>query len=376
MRFAFVSQSAEPAFSLFRKDLITSLVSSGHEVYCLANNYDDGSRERVSRLGAVPIDYPLSRSGLNPVKDFSSVMALFLIFRRIRPHVAFCFFVKPSMYGAAAAWLARVPRVISLLEGLGYMYTDQPSGVSVKKRILQGVHGFMATLFYVFTDHLYFLNADDARELQAKSLINRKKIRVVGPIGLDFKDYPYHPVRLDGPVNFIFVGRLLREKGIREFVAAADRVKAVHMHANFHVIGSIDPGNPSSLSADEVDDIAKRGAVRFIGKVDNVSEWLSRSHVFVLPSYREGFPRSTQEAMAMGRVVITTDVPGCRDSVCDGVSGFVVPPFDVDALAEKIAYFVVNQAMIQIMGDQAHQFAMENFDVHKVNQKLIDDMIG
>lgn len=376
MRFAFVSQSAEPAFSLFRKDLITSLVSSGHEVYCLANNYDDGSRERVSRLGAVPIDYPLSRSGLNPVKDFSSVMALFLIFRRIRPHVVFCFFVKPSMYGAAAAWLARVPRVISLLEGLGYMYTDQPSGMSVKKRILQGVHGLMATLFYVFTDHLYFLNADDARELQAKSLISRKKIRVVGPIGLDFKDYPYQPIRLDGPVNFIFVGRLLREKGIREFVAAADRVKSVHVQANFHVIGSIDPGNPSSLSADEVDDIARRGAVRFIGKVDNVSEWLSRSHVFVLPSYREGFPRSTQEAMAMGRVVITTDVPGCRDSVCDGVSGFVVPPFDVDALAEKIAYFVVNQAMIQTMGDQAHQFAMDNFDVHKVNQKLIDDMIG
>lgn len=376
MRFAFVSQSAEPAFSLFRKDLITSLVSAGHEVYCLANNYDAGSRERVSRLGAVPIDYPLSRSGLNPIKDFSSVMALFLIFRRIRPQVAFCFFVKPSMYGAAAAWLARVPRVISLLEGLGYVYTDEPSGMSMKKRILQLIHGLMATLFYVFADHVYFLNADDARELQAKSLIRRKKIRVIGPIGLNFKDYPYQPVAFDGEVNFIFVGRLLQEKGIREFVAAADLVKAVHPAANFLVIGSVDPGNPSSLCADEVDDIARRGGVRFVGKVDDVPAWLVRSQVFVLPSYREGFPRSTQEAMAIGRAVITTDVPGCRDTVRDGVTGFLVPPFDVHALAEKMAYFITHRPMIRIMGDEAHRLALGQFDAHTVNQRLMADMLS
>ena len=176
------------------------------------------------------------------------------------------------------------------------------------------------------------------------------------------------------PVKFLFIGRLLKEKGVFELIEAMRIVKSIHPDAHFTVLGEIDHENLGALTQETLDQLIQENIFEYPGYVSNVQEWITNSSVFVLPSYREGVPRSTQEAMAIGRPVITTDVPGCRDTVIDGVNGFLIPKWDVNALVEKMCFFIENPEQINIMGKESYKIACEKFDVHKVNKKLFEIM--
>ena len=376
MNICLISQNASPGLTIFRKDFIRYLIDQGHQVYAFAIDYTVVSREIVSEFGAIPMDYSLNKSGLNIFADLNDTWLLSKQLKKIQPDIVFSFFIKPSVYGTLAAKLAKVPRRIAMLEGAGYMYTPSKNKLSFKKIILQYAHGLLISMGYAFADKVLFLNPDDPVDLTKKSFINSKKFKVIGPIGLELSSYPYTEVVITKPIRFIFIARILAEKGIYEYLAAAQIVKLKYPDTEFVILGGLDSDNPSALSKEQLTLAISEGFVSYLGHVSNVSEWLAKSHVFVLPSYREGFPRSTQEAMAMGRAIITTNVPGCRETVQDGKNGFLIPLFDVEALAEKMIYLIEHPDQIVRMGNESYSIALEKFDVNKINPILEKLIVG
>jgi len=172
------------------------------------------------------------------------------------------------------------------------------------------------------------------------------------------------------PITFTLAARLLREKGIVEFAQAAQRIKQHYPNTRFLLLGRLDT-NPGALREHEVRQWAEAGILEWHGHVPDVRPYFAQTSVYVLPSYREGVPRSTQEAMAMARPVITTDAPGCRETVIDGVNGFLVPPRDVDALVRAMERFILQPELIITMGQASRKLAEERFDVHKINQRIL-----
>lgn len=356
----------------FRTDLIKSLVANGHQVFVFCVDFTDETRQRIRDLGAIPMDYSLNRAGMNPLRDLRDTWSLSRQLKTIQPDVVFAYFVKPVIFGTLAAALAGVKRRIGMLEGLGYVFTDLPSGVSTKQKILRKIQVLLYRMAFPFLERLIFLNPDDPVDLLEKNNLKVKQVSVLGGIGLDLIDYSYVPLPANKPVSFIFVGRLLAEKGINEYIAAAKLVKAKHSDIRFVVLGGLDEENPGGLSATELKQLTDSRVVEHPGHVSNVKDWLAEASVFVLPSYREGVPRSTQEAMAIGRAVIATDVPGCRETVEHGVNGFVVPKWDEQALAEAMIKFIEQPELIEKMGLESYRIAQEKFDVVKVNDRLMN----
>lgn len=354
----------------FRADLIRALVKEGHQVLAFALDYEAETRAKVRQLGAEPVDYEFSRAGLNPLRDIINTYKLAKRLKIIAPDIVFSYFSKPVIFGTFAAVLAGVKRRLGMLEGLGYVFTEQPNGASSKGKLLKFIQVFLYRLSFPFLERLIFLNKDDRVDLVEKYRLKVSEVSILGGIGLALSNYPYSvPPRT--PVSFIFVGRLLAEKGVNEFIRAARLVKQQCVDAKFIMLGGLDETNPGGLTAMGVSTLINEGLVDHRGHVDDVVSWITHSSVFVLPSYREGVPRSTQEAMAIGRAVITTDVPGCRETVIDGVNGFLVPPWSAEVLAEKMMYFINNPEQIEVMGLQSFKLAQEHFDARMVNERLM-----
>ena len=363
------------SFYGFRADLIRTFLKKGHQVYAFTSEYTAEDLKKIEKLGATPITYTLNRGGLNPLADIIATYQLSKKIKAINPDLVFSYFSKPVIFGTLAAKLAKVPHVIGMLEGLGYTFTEQPEGLSKKTQIIKKIQVFLYKIALPQLDQLIFLNPDDPKDLLEQYAINVKNVEVLGGIGLNLQDYPYQPLsNIHSPLKFLFIGRLLKEKGIHEFVQAAKLVKKVYPESQFTVLGAIDHHNLGALQQTELDTLISSNIIQYPGHVSNIKDWIADSHVFVLPSYREGVPRSTQEAMAVGRAIITTDVPGCRETVIDGVNGFLVPKWNIQALADKMCYFIEHPEQVNIMGMRSREIAQEKFDVNRVNEKLFEIM--
>jgi glycosyltransferase involved in cell wall biosynthesis len=362
------------AFSLlnFRGELIRAMVKHGHEVLALAPDYDEAGREAVRALGAKPMDYSLSRTGLNPLRDLKDFVFLIFLLRRLKPDLLFCYAIKPVIYGTLAGWVAGIPKRFAMIEGLGYAFIQTGEKEGPKRRFVRFTAQFLYRLALPRATKVFFLNQDDLKEFVSKGLVPKEKAFLLGPIGVDLEHFkPAPPVK--SPVTFLFVGRLLREKGVLEFVEAARRIKAKYPDTRFIVLGGLDT-NPGAIPRKEVEGWVKEGLIEWPGHVADVRPYLAQASVFVLPSYREGVPRSIQEAMAMARPIITTDAPGCRETVIPGVNGFLVPVRNVDALVSAMERFINEPELIERMGKESRRIAEERFDVHKINRVLLEAM--
>lgn len=357
----------------FRGPLIKAMVAAGYRVVAFAPDYTESSRQAIRALGAELVDYPLQRTGINPWQDMGSMLALRKALVSIRPDVVLAYTIKPVIWGTLAAWLARVPRRVVLIEGLGFVFTDSGDSVPLKRRLLRGVVSWLYRFALTRASRVLMLNPDDIRDFTTRGLVAPEKALNLGGIGVDLAEWPVTPLP-DGPMTFCLAARLLREKGVYEYIEAARRIKARHPDTRFLLLGSTDK-NPGSLQAEEVEQWVREGVVEWPGHVP-MRDWLARSSVFVLPSYREGVPRSTQEAMAMGRPVITTDVPGCRETVIDGVNGIIVPPRDAVALAGAMEKLILDPGQLAGMGAASRRMAEEKFDVHHINAVILRELRG
>lgn len=353
----------------FRGPLIRDLVAAGVHVNALAPDYNDELRQSIQALGANPVDFQLTRTGMNPVRDGMDTLRLASLLRRLRPDVTLGYFVKPVIYGTLAAWLAGVSRRVAMIEGLGYVFTFSGDRQPWRRKLLKALVSSLYRFSLGRAHQVIFLNQDDLGEFVGASLVHEEKAVNLGGIGVDLSEWPVAPTHVQ-PVTFLLAARLLREKGIVEYAEAARLVKVRHPEVRFVLLGGLDP-NPGGLSQAEVQAWVTEGLLEWPGHVV-VKPWLAQASVYVLPSYyREGLPRSTQEAMAMGRPVITTDAPGCRETVEEGVNGLLVPVRDVPALAEAMLRFVQNPSLIESMGRESRRLAEMHFDVRKINERLL-----
>lgn len=364
------------SFYGFRAELIQQLLTKGYQVYAFTSEYSQDDLKKLEALGVIPVTYELNRGGLNPLADIKATYSLSKKIKVIDPALVFSYFSKPVIFGTLAAKMAKVPQVIGMLEGLGYTFTDQPDGINKRTKFIKNIQISLYKIALPRLDKVIFLNPDDPKDLLEKYSIKVKEVKVLGGIGLDLKKYVYSPIlKNELPINFLFIGRLLKEKGIYDFVSAAKKIKEQYPQTQFIVLGEIDSSSLGALQQSELDDLIASNVINYPGHVDNVKDWINKSHIFVLPSYyREGVPRSTQEAMAIGRPVITTDVPGCRETVIDGVNGFLVEKWNPEALAEKMRYFIENPDQIEKMGYESNKIAQERFDADKVNKRLLTIM--
>lgn len=353
----------------FRGPLLKAMVASGWEVHIAAPDPDSmpGLREALASMGVALHDIPLSRTGTNPVADIRLMLALRVLIRELLPAVVLPYTIKPVIYGSIAAWMAGVPRRFALVTGLGYAFTGNRQGIV--KRVVSGLYRFALGR----THKMFFQNRDDEQLFRELGIaLARIPSVVVNGSGVDLTAFPV--ASLPGsPIVFLLIGRLLGDKGVREYAEAARKVKALHPDARFHAVGWID-SNPDAIAQSELDAWVADGTLEFLGKLDDVRPAIAASTVYVLPSYREGTPRTVLEAMAMGRAIITTDAPGCRETVVDGDNGFLVPVKSVDALEQAMLRFIRDPELAVRMGVRSRQIAEEKYDVHKVNAVMLREM--
>lgn len=330
--------------------------------------------KNIINMGAHPARYEFSRSGTNPLSDLYNTFKLSKVIKKIQPDIVFCFFPKPVIFGSLAARLAGVKKVDVLLEGLGYCYTEHSGPETKKKKVLRAIQTTLYRFILPLCRKVMFLNPDDYRDLILKNNINVKATEIVGGIGVNLNEYGFTPANKES-IHFTMVSRLLVEKGVREFVQAAVKVKNLYPEVRFSIAGTFDD-NPGGITSAEFESWVKGGQVEFLGQLSDIKSHLETCSVFVLPSYREGVPRSTQEAMAIGRPIITTDVPGCRETVIDGQNGFLIPPWNVDALANKMITFIEHPELISSMGRASRDMALIKFDEEQVCDRLVSIILS
>lgn len=370
-RIAFITSQA---FSIhnFRGPLIRALVLRGIKVYALAPDYDDASRAGVIALGAEPVDTPMSRAGMNPFKDVYDLWRLRRQLRQLRVDASFSYFIKPVIYGTLAATLAGISRRFVMIEGAGYVFIDQENA-GYARRLLRFVLMGLYRLALQSASLVFLLNRDDYALFVDGGMVTADKVVLLNGIGVDLEHFSPQPANIE-PICFMMAARLLRTKGVYDYIAAARWVKSRYPETRFLLLGSVDV-NPDSLAQSEIDAWVAEGLIECPGHVADVRGWLKQTSIFVLPSYyREGVPRSIMEAMAMQRPVITTDTVGCRDMVEDGVNGFKVPMRNPEALAKAMLVFVETPQWIEQMGKASRMMAENKYDVKKINAEILSDM--
>ena len=361
------------AFSLcnFRGPLIKEMASGGMIVYAFAPDYTEELKKSVVALGAIPVDFQMSRTGINPLSDFFNCIQLSIKLRKLRLDGTLSYFIKPVIYGTLAAYFARVPNKFAMIEGAGYIFTDH-SNPSLFRYLLRICVVQLYKIALSQINVVFVLNPDDKKLFINEGMVAEERVLLINGIGVDLDYYDFMPPVLN-PMCFILIARLLREKGVYEYVEAARKLKLMYPQTRFLLLGNVDE-NPGSILEAEARSWVEEGLIEWPGQVEDVRFWLAQASVFVLPSYREGLPRSTQEAMSMGRAVITTDVPGCRETIQHGLNGFLVSPRNPEALFESMLTFVNQPDLVKSMGLASRKIAVDNFDVHKINVKILGSM--
>ncbi|WP_324667969.1 glycosyltransferase family 4 protein [Geochorda subterranea] len=364
-----VVASYAPSLVRFRGHLLRTLVDMGHTVYAFAPDIDGKVESWLRDAGIIARRFFLQRTGMNFVADMRSISELRRLFLSVQPDVVLGYSVKPVVYGSWAAKLAGVRRICSLISGLGYAF----SGDSWKHKALRAVVRRLYKEALRWNDVVMFQNPDDMELFrQGRIVPDSARIVVVRGSGVDLDHFRPTPLPQTG-MTFLMISRLLKEKGVEEYAEAARIIRSRYPEARFLLVGPMD-SNPGGISPTDLQRWTAGGFVEYVGEVDDVRPYIRQSTVYVLPSYREGTPRSVLEAMAMGRPIVTTDVPGCRQTVEDGLNGFLVPPRDPTALANALERFIVDSRLASRMGQASRRMAEERFDVRQVTAAMLDAM--
>lgn len=364
-RFLLISPKNRTAYN-FRGELITQIRQGGYEVIVTGPNREH--IDKIEALGARFIEIPMNKNGINPLADLKYTFQLYELMRKERPVCTLGYTIKPVIYGAIAAKLAGVGNINSMITGAGYLFISE----SRKARMLKRISFLLYRIGLACAHKVIFQNPDDRKEFTAHKLVSPEKCHVVNGSGVNMRKF--HPSPLPSTITFFMLGRLLYSKGAMEYLKAAEIIKARYPRVRFMLLGNIVTDMQDGIKAQEIEPYLDNGIVELLGETDHVIPYYNQCSVFVLPSYREGTPRSVLEAMAMGRPIITTDTQGCRETVVDGENGYLVPIKDPVAVASAMERFILNPQSIDSMGKKSLALCEEKFEVSKVNADMIEIM--
>ncbi len=351
----------------FRGALIKTLLDEGHQLFACAPDLSVEVKTILTNMGAECHEVTLSRTGMNPAHDMRTVIQLMLLFKKLKPDIFFGCTIKPVIYGSIAARLANIPKILSIIEGLGYAF----SGMGIKSRLI----GFIASQLYRsglrFNHHVLFLNTDNLNIFIDKKLVTQQQASILNGIGLDIDHFSLAPY--PEKISFLMIARLLKDKGIYEYLEAAHKLKKRYKNIHFRLVGDFDD-NPTAITQQELQPYIDSGSIEYLGYHQDVRPAIIDSSIYVLPSYHEGRPRTVMEALAMGRAVITTDAPGCKESIINDVNGYIVPVRNITALTQAMEKFIQQPELISIMGLAGREFAENEYDANKINQTIMKFM--
>ncbi len=361
MKFVLVSPKNRTAYN-FRGELIKLIISKGYEVIVTGPNRDNV--EKIEALGARFVEIPMNKNGVNPLKDIEYQQALKTLFDSEKPDAVLSYTAKPVIYGSIAAKKSGVKSVTAMITGLGYAFTSQTKKAKVIREIMSVLYKKALKL----ADTVIFQNPDDMEQFISLGLVKKEKCRLVAGSGVNTQRF--HPLPYPEKITFFMLSRVMNSKGIREYLEAAKTVKGKYPDARFMLLGACE-GIQDSIGPEELKKYIDSGIIEHFGETENIPPYYGMCSVYVLPSYREGTPRTILEAMATARPIITTDAPGCRETVIDGVNGFLVPVKDAKKLSEKMIWFIEHPERIADMGEKSLEYCKEKFEVGKVNSDMI-----
>jgi len=352
----------------FRGDLIKAL-SKKCKVIAMASSTVQSVSNTLSSIGVDFESFPIQRNGLNPIVDFKTYLSLRKSFVKNKPSIILAYTIKPIIWGGLASRACPNTKFFALVTGLGFAF----QGGSLKRNILSSMVTFLYKQSLKTAEKVIFQNTDNLEVFVSRGIVPRGKCVTVNGSGVDIEKFAFTPLPSSKQTVFLTIGRLLGEKGFREYAQAAKIVKQHYPEAIFQLQGPTDP-SPDGLKIEEVEKWQEEGLIEYLGSTDDVRPSIKACHVYVLPSYHEGMPRTVLEAMSIGRPILTTDVPGCRETVIEGENGYLVPKQDAKALAERMIWFIENSQKRGGMGIKSRELAEQKYDVHKVNAELMEIM--
>ena len=352
------------AIYTYRRGLLRMLIERGVEVSVIAPR--DRTFEPLEEMGCRCVELPVASKGTNPRDDLKTLAALYREYRATRPHMVFHYTIKPNIFGSIAAKLAGVPS-IAVTTGLGYVFIQKSRTASVAKRLYR--------FAFRFPREVWFLNQDDRQAfIDQNLLVHPERARLLHGEGVDLGDYAFQPLPRANPQTegffFVLIGRLLWDKGVAEYVDAARRLREKYPYAHFQLLGPVGVDNPSAITLDEVQAWQREGVIDYLGEAHDVRAFIGNADCVVLPSYREGVPRTLMEASAMGRPIVATDVPGCREVVENGVTGLLCEVKSADSLAQQLERLLLSSHMARAeMGVAGRAKVAREFDENAVVER-------
>lgn len=337
----------------FRLALAKELRNQGHEIILLSPPGE--FQTHLQAQGFTWLSFPLSRQGINPLSELGTLIRLTRIYRQVQPDLLHHFTIKPVIYGSLAAHLLRLPAIVNSITGLGHLFIDQSLSSRLLRTLAKGLYRLSLQHSQVI-----FENPEDQQVFIQNKFVQAEQSHLILGTGVDVEKFQPTQKANSNPL-VLFSSRLLVTKGLNEFVGAAEFLLQKGLNARFAVAGIPDPGNPASIPASRLDSWKKTGLVEWWGWQDNMPATLAQADIFCLPSYREGVPNALLEACASGLPIVTTDVPGCRNVVKQGVNGLLVPPRNTQALAEALETLLKNPGLRSTMGQAGRKIMVEQF---------------
>lgn len=363
-----VLASHTPSLFWFRIDMMKDFIRNGHIVIALGSEPEADWKDKFSINEIEYRQLPVERNGLNPFKDLATFIYLYQFMKKEKPDKVFAYQAKTVVYGSMAAKLNGISEIYLLIAGLGSIFT----GTGFKNKLIKIIMKIEYRIACSCSKRTFFQNNDDRNEFINYGLIKVNKTVIINGSGVNLDRFK--PAPFPDRSACLFIGRLLKDKGIIEYLEACKQIKEKYPEMNCLLVGPYD-SNPSSLKPDELRPYIEKEIITYYGEQIDVRAFISECSFFVLPSYHEGTPKTVLEAMAMGRPVITTNAPGCRETVVDGVNGFLTEVKNVKELVDKIEYFITNPEKCKEMGLAGYQIVKEKYDVRIIN-KVILEMMG
>ncbi len=360
---AIVYNASENAYKIKQK-LIFLLKENNYDVIVIApfDRYSD----KFSELGVTYFRLDMNRKGENPIEELLLIAKFVKVLKLAAPDVILNFTIKPNLYGSIAAAILSIPTICNVT-GLGTVFIKSGYSLLFVKLLYK--------LAFKFSSKIFFQNIDDKNLFDSLKLVCPKKSELIPGDGVDIDLFsPSFPQsRIDEKVIFLFIGRILRDKGVMEFVGAAKLLIAKYGNVEFQILGGVDEGNATAISLEEVMQWQSAGVINYLEYTDDVRPFLANADVVVLPSYREGMPRTILEAAAMGKPVVVTDVPGCRHAVIHGETGYLCKVQDINSLAEAMEKMLnAGSDHRKTLGNNGRKMIVNEFDEKIVLQKYLE----